>query len=446
MAYHVRLKSPAEREETIRAAVKASKDTREFYDFRSTKTQLSQIHVAEHILVYRMESFRTYVEQHEYAIREKKPLDFFVISQENENVQQLQHEILTKLLAKQRSTDSVAPMIDVLRREKQQEPLLITHRGVVVNGNRRLAGMRELFSEDGVTYGDFNYIYCLVLPENATTAEIVDIEAALQAKSETREDYDWVGDCLLIQRLIDLSKNVDQVAHRLNRKKSEIRNSLNALTEANLYLKDWANSDGEYSRVLDGEQLFKGLPDGLQGKDPGLQEASRVMAWNLFENRAKLGERLYAFNLTFGKQAANVLNRVAADLGVSMEVDTNMGGDSFEVELDSGAGSVSYQPLIDAFRDSERKDEAVETLIDVCRSVLESEREKKSGRTALKAITAANARLTEADLIRADPSTYGAIGKQLEQITKRVQVLQKTISELKKSPAGKGEAGSADGE
>jgi hypothetical protein len=306
--------------------------------------------------------------------------------------------------------------------------------------------MRELLAEDGPTFGDFNHIDCLVLPEDATTTDIVDIEAALQAKAETKLDYDWIGDCLLIQRLIELGKNITQVALKLNRKETEIRNSLSALTEANLYLKDWANAGGEYSRVLDGDQLFNDLPKCVQGKDPSLQEASRVIAWNLFENRGKLDERLYAFNLTFGKHAANVLDRVATELGVSMEDDANVGGDSFEVDLDAGSGSVSYQPLIDAFRDPERRDDAVETLIDVCHSVLESERGKKSGQEALKAITAANTRLTEADLTRADISTYVAIEKQLEQITKRAQILLKTIVELKKSPAEKGKAGSAAGE
>jgi hypothetical protein len=432
MKYQVKLKSPAEREATIRAAVNASKEARDFHDFRSIKLQLPLVRVSENILVYRMENFRTYIEQHEYAIREKKPLDFFVTSQENESVQQLQHEILFRL-AKQGRADSIVPVIDVLRREKQREPLLITHRGIVVNGNRRLAGMRELLAEDGATYGDFSHIDCIVLPGDATTSEIVDIEAALQAKPETRLDYDWVSDCLLIERLIELGKNVEQVAQKLNRKPSEIKNSLNALAEANLYLKDWAKADGEYSRVVDGgEQLFKDLPSLLQGKDPGLQEASRVIAWNLFENSEKLDGRLYAFNPTFGKQAANVLDRVAADLGVPIEGDSSTDDDSFEVDVDAGAGSLSYQPLIDIFRNPARRDEAVETLIDVCRSVIESERGKKTGQAALKAITAANARLTEADLTRADPETYGAIEKQLEQIAKRVQALQKTVSELKK--------------
>lgn len=445
MTFKIRLRNPAEREAIVRAAVKASNESREFYHLRNTKTQLPLVHVAEDVLVYRMENFRTYVEQREFVIREKKSLDFFATGQEKESVQQVQHEILARLARKGRA-DSVVPVIDVLRRERQREPLLITHRGVVVNGNRRLAAMRELLAEDGSAYPDFNHVDCLVLPEDVTTTDIVEIEAALQAKPETRLDYDWIGDCLLILRLIDLGKTVDRVAQMLNRKPSEIKNSLNALTEANLYLRDWARAEGEYSRVAgDAEQFFKDIPNALQGKDPALQEASRIIAWNLFENREKLDERLYAYNLAFGKQAATVLDRMASELSLSLDSETKADEDDFEVDLDSGAVSISYQPLVDAFRDPDKKDEAIEVLIDACRNVVESERGRKSGQAALKAITAANSRLTEADVSRASPTTYGAIEKQLDQISKRVGVLLETISKLRKSQTGKRDTDPTDG-
>src|SRR5262245_16052803 len=125
MKYQVKLKSLAEREATIRSQVEGSKEKRDFYDFRSTKLQLPLIRIAENLLIYRMENFRTYIDQHEYAIREKKPLDFFTTGQENEGVQQLQHDILAKL-ANKGVADSIVPVIEVLRREKQREPLLIT--------------------------------------------------------------------------------------------------------------------------------------------------------------------------------------------------------------------------------------------------------------------------------------------------------------------------------
>ena len=63
----------------------------------------------------------------------------------------------------------------------------------------------------------------------------------------------------------------------------------------------------------------------MQGKEQGLADASRVIAWNLFENRDQLDERLYAFNVVFGKNAAEVMDRVADRLGIPLSGDADGG-------------------------------------------------------------------------------------------------------------------------
>jgi hypothetical protein len=430
MTYQVKVESPAIREAKIQVSAQASTETRDFYDFRNQKTQLKLVRIANDLLVYRMENFRTYIDQHSYIIREGKPLDFFLSGQENESVQQLQHEILAQLARKGRA-DSVAPVIEVLKAEKQREPLLITSRGVVVNGNRRLAGMRELFLEDSTANAEFSHVDCLVLPADVTPEEIVDIEARLQAKPETKLDYDWIGDSLLVQKLLDLGRTPTQVAERLNRRSSEIKNSLAALGEATVYLKDWANAEGDYTRVRDSEQFFKDLPDRLQGKDEGLANASRVIAWSLFENRDKLDERLYAFNSVFGKNAADVMDRVADRLGIPLNGDDVEDDGSFDVDVEASDTTTLYQPVIAALRDPDKKEEALDVLIEISRGVLEHERGRKSGGAALKAIITANTRLSEVDLSRADASGYSAMDRQLEQIGKRVSELRSTLERLR---------------
>jgi hypothetical protein len=441
VTYQVQMESPAIREAKILASVNASTETRDFYDFRNQKTQLKLVRIASNLLVYRMENFRTYIDQQTYIIREGKPADFFLAGQENESVQQLQHEILAQLARKGRA-DSIVPVIDVLKIEKQREPILINHRGVVVNGNRRLAGMRELFNEDSSANAEFSHIDCLVLPADTTPEEIIDIEARLQAKPETKLDYDWIGDCLLIQKLLDLGRTTAQVADRLNRKQSEIKNSLAALGEASVYLKDWAKAEGDYTRVRDSEQFFKDIPGLVQGKEEGLADASRVIAWNLFENRDQLDDRLYAFNTVFGKNAADVMDRVAERLGIPLGGDAIDDDGSFEVDVDASETAAAYQPVIDALRDPAKKEEALDVLIEVSRSVLEQERGRKSSGAALKAIIAANTRLSEVDLSRADPSTYVTICRQLEQITKRASDLHAALEKLRSA----GQAPAIDGE
>ncbi len=440
MPYQLKLISRLERETKIRAALAAPKGDEDFYDFRNQKTKLKVVRIDLGLPIYRVENFRTYTDQKEYLIRENKPADFFQTGQENESVQQIQHEILAKLAGTGRA-DSITPVIDVLKKEGQREAILITHAGVVVNGNRRLAGMRELYAEDRIANAQFSHVDCMVLPSDATAIEIVDIEAALQAKRETKLNYDWIGDCALIKMLISMGRTPTQVADRLNRKEKEIKNSLLALTEADLYLSEWAKAEGEYGRVRDdGEQFFKDLPGQLSGKDRPLQEASRVIAWTLFDSRKNLGERIYSFNITFGKRAADVLDRLASDLGVpleSVEPAPPSAGD-FDVALDEESGAISYDGVIEVLEDPERREEATEALIEVCRDVIESERDKKSGTAAEKAIILAHSKLAEVDLSRAAPTTYATLDRQLDAIVAKATELKAKLAKYQADSAQKG--------
>jgi hypothetical protein len=429
MLFKVHIKSPAVREDTIRQQINAATDTEPFHGFRNHESQLKRVRLPQDVLVYRMENFRTFTEQQTYLAREKKPQSFFVGGQENESVQQVQHDILA-VLAGKGVGESVVPVSDVLRKEGQRDPLLITNRGVVVNGNRRLAAMRELLAEDGAAFEEFNYIKCIVLPPDATAEEIVDIEAVLQGRPETKLEYDWIGGARLIKRLIDMGRSEKDVAMKLNRKPTEVRNSLLALTEAELYLKDWKKKPGEYTLVRDSEQFFKDLPDELKGKDSELSDASRVIAWTLLDNKGKLNDRLYAFNAAFGKSAADVLDRLSTEAGIAIAEEQDDQDDEFTVDIEASPREASYQPLTEVLRTAAPGDEIVDRLIEISRGVIEEERGKRQGGAALKAVGVANARLTEVDLGNADAKTYQGIVRQLDQILKRAEELKNKTKEL----------------
>ena len=432
MAYQITLVDRARREAQIARSVEASAGTEDFWEFRATKTALPVIRIPVDLPIYRMENFRTFSEQAEYIAREHRSHDLFVVGQESESVQQIQHEILARLAAKGKAA-SVTPVIDVLQREKQRETLLVTRGGVVVNGNRRLAAMRELWIADKLEFDSFGYIDCKVLPADTTPSDILEIEAALQAKPETRLDYDWIGDAKLLAAMLKIKGRVEDVAGMLGRRVAEVKTTLQALNEADIYLKDWVGAEGEYSRVSEhGEQLFKDLPSLIQGKPEALQEASRSVAWSLFENVGKLEGRLYNYNSVFGKRVEDVLDRLAEELGVAVVEEPRADGEEFDFELDGGPSQASYQPLIDALKDQSTRAEAVDLLVEIAVSVVESEKDKKSGGAALKAITSANAKLAEVDLSRAAPDTYVAAERQLSSVMKRATELQEKLSESRK--------------
>jgi ParB-like chromosome segregation protein Spo0J len=421
MSYIVKLIPRADREAMIKKHLASPQGEEVFHDFRNQKIKLKVIRVDINLPIYRMENFRTYTDQSEYIAKESLNSDHFVKGQELQTVQQLQHEILKRLSAK-------GPIIDVLTKDGQRESILISSTGVVINGNRRLTALREL----GVAYID-----CMVLPADATADEIVDIEANLQAKPETKLDYDWIGDAQLIRRLIQMGRTTKEVADRLNRSKTDIENALQSLAEADIYLRDWAGTPGEYSRVRDDAgQLFKDLPKLVAGKDQALQQGSRVIAWSLFENRDKIQGRLYSFNAAIGNLAADVLERLSDELDVAIGVDVDQ-SDVGGLEIDFGdENDLNYTALIKQLQSDITKDEAVDALVDACQAAMDAHAGKNSTKAALKAITQAHSKLASVDVSTAAPETRAGIIKQLESIATIVAKLQVRMDEASKNSIG----------
>lgn len=425
MAYEVKLIAPAEREAVIAKGIKTPERYLPFHHFRDKAYDLPVIRVPADLPVYRMENYRTYTDQHEHLAKEKLSPNYFLSGQEVESVQQVQHAILAKL-ARKGVADSVVPVIKVLEREGQTEPLLVTATGVVVNGNRRLAGLREL----GVSY-----VEVMVLPADASADEIVDIEASLQGKPETKLDYDWIGDAQLINRLLSMGRTARQVADQLQRPVKEIENARAALAEADLYLKEWAKAEGEYGRISeDAEQLFADLPKRLEKKDAKLAQASRVIAWSLFDNRSKLSGRVYNYNAAFGNLAADVLERTATTLGLPTTTSKKPEApdtDDFDIDVDDDADeSPNYDAVIEALSDEATRDDAVESLIEASLTSIEVAKGQKDSEAALKALSEANSKLVSVDLTRAGISTYGGIRKQLEAIESLAGKLKAKLTEL----------------
>lgn len=431
MAYNVSIISPAEREARIKRAIASTTlNKKDFHKFRTSKIPLTVIRVPIGLPIYRMENFRTFTDQREYIAKVGVSSDFFIMGQESETVQQIQHEILTRL-ARKGKDGSITPVIDVLRKDLQDEPLLITENGIIVNGNRRLAAMRELYSEGTNETSSFADVELMVLPGDVTQDEIVDIEAILQGKPETKLDYDWIGDAQLIKAQLEIHKRASDVSKRLNRSERDIRNVLSALAEADLYLKDWANAEGEYSRVKDdAEQFFKDLPKSLEGKSALLENASRYIAWSLFDNRNKLPSRLYDYNSAFGKLAEDVLDRFSNTLGISIDENfTQANDDDFAIDIDGDESEVSYDAIINAIKDRSNENN-ITSLIDAATDSIETAKGQKSGDAALTAIMQANSKLNSVDLNRANPSTHDKIKKQLETITNITAKLLEVISKM----------------
>jgi len=428
MAYTISLKPRAEREAMIAKRLEASDEFGEtIYDFRSDKFTPKVISLPIDLPVYRMENCRTFSAQQTEIAREGLSKDFFEKGQELTTAQQAQHEILARL-AKQ-GTESVTPIILELEKVGQREPILITSTGVVVNGNRRLAAMRELkVRKDGSIDDRFTNLKCAVLPSDVTRDEIDDIEADLQARPQTKLDYDWIGDARLIRRQVGKNRSTKEVADRLRRSKVDIENVLQALDEADLYLSEWIKKPGEYDLLQDGQQIFADIPKAIAKKDAGLQNASRAIAWSLYENRDRISGRVYRLNAAFGNLAPKVLTILEDQLELpSGDDDDQVGDNDFSIEIDANNDSKDYTRIIEALRDEDTRDEAITTLIEACETAIELDKGQKNEQAALKALALVNSKVTGIDVSSAGASTLPAILKQIESIRKGLDKMEAAV-------------------
>jgi hypothetical protein len=426
--YKISLKPRAEREAMITKRMETADEFGEtIYDFRSDKFTPKVISLPIDVPVYRMENCRTFSAQQTEIAREGLLKDFFEKGQELTTAQQAQHQILARL-AKQ-GTESVTPIISVLEKDGQRETILITSTGVVVNGNRRLAAMRELkMLKDGSVDERFTNIKCAVLPSDVTRDEIDDIEADLQARPQTKLDYDWIGDARLIRRQVGKNRSTNEVADRLRRNKIEIENVLQALDEADLYLSEWIRKPGEYDLLQDGQQIFGDLPKAIAKKDANLQNASRAIAWSIYENRDRISGRVYRLNAAFGKLAPQVLEILEDQLELPSSDDGDqVDDDDFAIDIDSDGESKDYTPIIGALRDEDTRDEAVTTLIEACETAIELDKGLKNEGAALKALAQINSKVTGIDISSAGSPTLPAILKQIGSIRKGLDKIEAAI-------------------
>jgi hypothetical protein len=220
----------------------------------------------------------------------------------------------------------------------------------------------------------------------------------------------------------------DRDAHE--KKKKEVDLAARALTEADIYLKEWLRTPGEYQDVEESEQVFSDLAKALSGKQGEMLEASRRVAWALISNSKKLsGGRVYNYNFSFGQRTEEVLTNLAERLGIDTTAQSkdDEGKDELDIDLGDEADGASYDPVIDAFDDPARQAGVITELIAVCDSILEKDRQGEIGRQALLAVQAANSKLQEVDLSKAENATYKTIESQLDTVIQRATKLKTDI-------------------
>lgn len=200
--------------------------------FKGERKPFRRIRIDISFPLHRIQSGRTHRAQCEYLERHPHlPTDFFK-DPEDPKVQKAQHQILLGMI-NERDLDQD------LKDRGQYSPLVLSHDGFVVDGNRRLAALRDR-EED--------YAEAVVLPP-AQSHEIYETEIELQMQRETKAPYGWIDTALHIEYGInELGESVETVARRMRKSLADINRELEKLALVKAYLA-WAGEKGKYHKV-----------------------------------------------------------------------------------------------------------------------------------------------------------------------------------------------------
>jgi hypothetical protein len=257
-----------------------------FVPFRGRYVKAPVVTVGSDMLVYRAENGRLIARLNEKAGNLRKELAELYSGQDTAEVQKLLHDLLVVEAA-----DPRGPIFAELERlELQTEPLLVTAAGVVVNGNRRLAAMRELLHRAPERYAGFAEVAVAILPAEALPADLEFIEATLQMAPETKLAYGWIGRRLKMRRQRDdlgLPVETMRDSYRLE-DAAAIDREIQELALAEDYLANYRGAAGQYSLIEDAEALFVGLRERLALLPGSLRPLWRLAGFAMIDGRASV--------------------------------------------------------------------------------------------------------------------------------------------------------------
>ncbi|MGH3260646.1 MAG: hypothetical protein ACRDNS_01485, partial [Trebonia sp.] len=142
--------------ERVEAAERAA--GRQTFDvpFRQRSQPLVKIDVPIGFPLYNVNSGRTHRAQRAWIEEQNRPSNFFG-DPEDDEVQTVQHALLKEMI-------DLRNLAEDLQNRQQRNAIVLTYDGFIVDGNRRVAALREA--------GDVENAVAVVLPSDATAPEV----------------------------------------------------------------------------------------------------------------------------------------------------------------------------------------------------------------------------------------------------------------------------------
>jgi len=372
---------------------------------------------------YRLDNTRTLALQEQYIYTEGKNEDFFN-DVESDLVQEVQHNLLKPLI---KSSDKEKDLLHYFATHTQTEPLILTHEGFVISGNRRLCALRELLESDYEAYKSFSLVRVVVLP-NLDADKIDQIEDFLEQQKDIKEPFSWVSRAIGYRRRMNkYNFSDDQLSNITGVKKTEITSLINKVEIADRYL-DSIGKSKDYNQILDDFYAFEKIY-ACQTKDKGDQSkktAFEKLSFIAIKNKDKFSDRMYKnIPIIYDAQAS-----IHAELSNEFEKELI----EIQAEVKNGLQLSGLQlfpdptiPLIKLLDRIENEEKIVEIVSDKIEEYLALEREKKKKTSVFERVMKANTLLIESNTIKSHEIDKTGVLAQILSIEKEIEKLKEWL-------------------
>lgn len=314
---------------------------------------------------YRLSNGRTQAAQREIVAKENLDEDFFDADPDSAAALMRQDQILQGMI----TTGTEAQILDILRRGKQVEALILDSQGYVINGNRRLCSMRMLYEENPTEYQRYQHVKVVILPP-CSQNDIDELEARLQWKPDGRSDYSWVDKAIVLRQRQHRGWAVDKIASFYEMTKSEVQLSIAMLEDAEIYLHERGFS-GEYSRLLNKQYAFEQLQKGRRkcGNDEPKKQLFTAVSYLMLDDADATGRRLYESIPEALKFLDDIAEQVRSELGNTTSAAVGEVDDA-SLSLLGDTDDSQFTDVVDIIRDVDSHND----LRDLIRDKLEEKR------------------------------------------------------------------------
>ena len=100
---------------------------------------------------------------------------------------------------------------------REDEPIIINSKGVMINGNTRMSAIRKLLDEDELGYPHLLKIPMAILPPTVTEADERFLELRYQVRPDWQKNYSWVSEALDCKQRILSGEKIEKIIQDFGR-------------------------------------------------------------------------------------------------------------------------------------------------------------------------------------------------------------------------------------